>query len=319
MQFARVLDSQGEVPPRAGALSGLALLVPLLAQFSVVDSLMAQYEILLWLLVLVPPFLWAYYRGWRGAASALAAGMAVLSLSAGLSAALGRPLASWGTFFGLTTAYAAVSLGIGLVTELLHRERREAELRALTDPLTELPNRRFARAVLDQEFAAAQRGRPLTVIVWDLDHFKRYNDEYGHDAGDVALQMFADALRQTTRKMNLSARWGGEEFISVLGGCDVKGAAVFVERVRWMLLQAPIPGGRVRTSAGLAEHAPGYSSAEDLIAAADEALYDAKQQGRNRVVVARAPAADEDGTRTNGSPQRPAAGGGGWFAEPACA
>lgn len=79
-----------------------------------------------------------------------------------------------------------------------------------------MSNRRHALVALAQEFAAAQRGRPLAVVMFDLDDFKRYNDLHGHAAGDEALRAFASVLHQTTRQMNLSARLGGEEFVSIL-------------------------------------------------------------------------------------------------------
>jgi diguanylate cyclase (GGDEF)-like protein len=121
------------------------------------------------------------------------------------------------------------------------------------------------------------------VVLFDLDNFKIYNDRYGHQAGDEALTIFAGILSDTTRKMNLSARFGGEEFLSVLAGSDPEGAVVFAERVRAALKEARLPRGAVTVSAGVAAFHQSMASPDDLLAAADHALYEAKREGRNRV------------------------------------
>ena len=120
--------------------------------------------------------------------------------------------------------YVALALGIGWFAELLHQQRQEARALAYTDNLTHLPNRRRARIALDNEFAAAMRGRPLAVVLFDLDNFKEYNDHYGHAAGDEALRIFGQVLLKTTRQMNISGRFGGEEFLSVLAESTPAGA-----------------------------------------------------------------------------------------------
>ena len=183
-------------------------------------------------------------------------------------------------------SYVVIALGIGWVAEVLHRERARVQSLAFTDLLTRLPNRRHARVFLENEFAAAERGRALSVVLFDLDEFKQYNDEYGHGAGDDALAAFSEILNQNTRRMNLSSRFGGEEFLAVLAGSECEGARVFAERVRTSLREHPLRAGKLTVSAGVATYHPGMHTPDELLAAADHALYRAKREGRDRVRVA---------------------------------
>lgn len=278
------MPSESRIPRRALVISLFAFLVPV---WTIVfaPEIVPQYELLLWLLALVPPFLLAYYRGWRGVAVALAAGMAALAVIQVLVPVSRLPESVSIPLIGFLGAYVAIALGVGWLSESLHRERERAERLALTDDLTGLPNRRYARLLLDTEFAAAQRGRPLTVALFDLDRFKDYNDRYGHLAGDKALRAVAAVLRQHTRRMNLSARYGGEEFLSILSAAEVSGALAFVERVRNSLAEVEVQGGPLSVSVGVAMFEPGMHTVEDLLVAADHALYQAKRAGRNRVRV----------------------------------
>jgi len=270
------------VPVGAVALSLAALALPT-AGALLAPAALGEYGALLWLLALVPAFLFAYYRGWKGVAAALGLGMGTLAITQ--LAAFLLQLEVPEILPGVVVAYVAIALGIGWVAELLHRERHEVEDLAFTDLLTGLPNRRHARAFLDSEFAAAQRGRRLSIVLFDLDNFKQYNDRFGHHAGDEALQAFADVLARTTRRMNLSARWGGEEFIAILAGSEAEGAGIFADRVRVTLAAHRLGDDFLTTSAGVAEHDPAMRSVDELVAAADRALYQAKREGRNRVIL----------------------------------
>ena len=281
------------VPLRALGLSLAALLVPTGAALFFPDAL-GDYGALLWLLALVPAFLLAYYRAWRGVATALAGGMATLSTTQVVALWLGRPVPD--LLLGVVVAYVAIALGIGWLAETFHRDIDEVEDLAFTDILTHLPNRRHARVFLENEFAAAERGRMLSIVLFDLDGFKPYNDSHGHAAGDDALRVFADILARTTRRMNLSARFGGEEFLSVLAGSDSEGAMVFAERVRAALRAQKIGDGPLTVSAGVATYHPGMDSPDEFLAAADQALYQAKRDGRNCVRLSGS---------TDGEPDRP--------------
>ncbi len=241
-----------------------------------------EYGALLWLLALVPAFLFAYYRGWKGVAIALAVGMATLSGTQVVAAWIHRTLPD--TLLGVVIAYLAVAMAVGWLAEALHKERAVVEDMAFTDLLTRLPNRRHARLFLDNEFAAAQRGRLLSVVLFDLDHFKAFNDQWGHGGGDEALRVFANILAPLTRRMDLSARFGGEEFLSVLTSTDTEGALIFADRIRAALAETVIgTGGRLTVSAGLASFHSSVRSPDELLAAADHALYQAKRDGRNCV------------------------------------
>ncbi|HEX7241738.1 MAG TPA: sensor domain-containing diguanylate cyclase [Longimicrobiaceae bacterium] len=144
---------------------------------------------------------------------------------------------------------------------------------SLTDPLTGLANRRRMQVVLEHAWAAAARGESLTVAVIDLDDFKRINDEQGHLAGDRILCAVAECLREEVRGSDLVVRYGGDEFVVIFPRGTEAGARALLERVRKRL------AGRVRISAGVASHDPGFASPEEMIALADARLYASKQRG----------------------------------------
>ena len=160
------------------------------------------------------------------------------------------------------------------------------ERQALVDGLTGLANRRAAVDALHAEAAQAERlETPLSIVLADLDGFKDVNDEHGHAVGDEVLRAFAEVLRETVRESDVAGRWGGEEFLLLLPGADLDGAAQFAERVRAGLATRRIPSApelRVTASFGVAEYA-GESNSEQLVAAADNALYRAKRGGKDRV------------------------------------
>jgi diguanylate cyclase (GGDEF)-like protein len=160
------------------------------------------------------------------------------------------------------------------------------ERQALVDGLTGLANRRAASDALHAEAARAQRlETPLSVVLADLDGFKDVNDEHGHAVGDEVLRAFAEVLRETLRESDVAGRWGGEEFLLLLPGADQEGAVQLADRVRSALAARTIPGVpglRVTASFGVAEYA-GETNTEQLVAAADSALYRAKRAGKDRV------------------------------------
>ena len=161
-----------------------------------------------------------------------------------------------------------------------------------TDPVTGLRTRRYASEVLNIEWIRARRyHHGLSVMMADLDHFKRVNDEYGHPAGDAVLRGVSEILRQTLRASDVAGRYGGEEILVVLPHTDVDGAKQLAERWREAVAHATFdsPDGReveVTVSIGVASFDAEHASPEDLVTAADEALYAAKHGGRDRVVAA---------------------------------
>ena len=274
------------VPRRALAVSVGALVIPVAVVFWFPDWTSTGLGMLIWLTALIPAFLLAYYRGFAGVAVALAGGMAVITATQVSVVAFEIAEPNWPLLIGIVSVYLAVSLGIAGLSELLRRERRTAEDMAFVDPLTGLPNRRHLEVVLEREFAAAERGHTLCVVLFDLDHFKRVNDKHGHAAGDVALVAFAKILQLNSRKENLVARCGGEEFVAVLREADADTAVVFAQRVLDRMREWPLPWGHETVSAGVAEYQSGMGSYELLLATADRALYEAKERGRDVVCVA---------------------------------
>lgn len=155
---------------------------------------------------------------------------------------------------------------------------------AAFDPLTGLYNRRSFEAFYRQEVAKSRRyDTPLSLILVDLDHFKRVNDTHGHQAGDQVLAAVGGILRQATRDADLAARWGGEEMALLLPETDGPGAHVVAEKLRERIAAHPFPAvGRVTASFGVATLSESPVDV-DLVAEADKALYRAKAAGRNRV------------------------------------
>jgi diguanylate cyclase (GGDEF)-like protein len=148
---------------------------------------------------------------------------------------------------------------------------------SLTDPLTDLPNRRHMQMFLEKEFAAAQRGRQLSLVMFDLDNFKRYNDQAGHQAGDEALRAFAGILEEQTRAMNFAARYGGDEFICILSDTGPDGARMHVGRVLHGVDRDPVLSA-IGVSAGIATYDNTMMGLDDLMRAADQQLYRAKKR-----------------------------------------
>ncbi|MFC6551114.1 diguanylate cyclase [Cohnella cellulosilytica] len=157
---------------------------------------------------------------------------------------------------------------------------------ARTDPLTGLYNRRTMDKFIGGWIA---QGSPFSLLVMDLDHFKSVNDTYGHDVGDEVLKFLANDLRRLLEEEDVICRFGGEEFIVLLPGDRFETALEAAERIRKHMAETDSPtGGKVTLSIGAA-HYPGFAgNAEQLFRVADEALYRAKHQGRNRVEIARA-------------------------------
>jgi two-component system, cell cycle response regulator len=180
----------------------------------------------------------------------------------------------------------------------LENARLHARLRALslTDPLTDLPNRRHLELHLAQEFAAARRGRALAVVLFDVDYFKEFNDTLGHLAGDDALRAIGEIMTGETRAMNLVARYGGDEFVAVLSDTDLEGGERHAERVAQRLGRHPVLGPLGLTlSAGVAEFRDSMEHVEDLLDTADRNLYRSKE-----VRPPRRPLPGEAGAREGG-------------------
>jgi diguanylate cyclase (GGDEF)-like protein/PAS domain S-box-containing protein len=186
-----------------------------------------------------------------------------------------------------------------LAQAALLASEKELLVLANTDLLTDLPNRRQFFARLTEEFARVKRlgNQHCSILMLDLDHFKRVNDTYGHAMGDAALQHFAQLMRKAFRNIDVAARVGGEEFAVILPGSDLAAARKSAERLRRIVAKTPlVQDGKtisVTVSIGAATVDLSDSDADQTLVRADEALYRAKENGRNQVETA----ADQLGAR----------------------
>ncbi len=177
-------------------------------------------------------------------------------------------------------------------TERLRDNVQQSMEMAITDGLTGLHNRRYMEShlgtLVDQ---ASMRGKPLAVLVLDIDYFKAVNDTWGHDAGDEVLREFAQRLRKSVRGIDLVCRLGGEEFVVVMPDTDAGVASIVAERIRNRVASDPFAihkGARaidVTVSIGMAQRQASDTDADAILKRADQALYRAKRDGRNRVVL----------------------------------
>lgn len=169
----------------------------------------------------------------------------------------------------------------------LRDHRTQLEHLSNTDSLTGLSNRRHVMDALNTEKERARRGeRPFSVLMLDVDHFKRYNDEHGHQAGDEVLVRVGAALREIVRPYDCAARYGGEEFLVMLSATGQDDAVNVAQRIRARIRDEPVAGSRITASIGVAEYPAHGDSIDAVIARADEALYRAKRAGRDRVASA---------------------------------
>jgi two-component system cell cycle response regulator len=203
-----------------------------------------------------------------------------------------QPLGRRDVEFADTVVRAAVSaIRRAQTIESTKADKARLEMLARTDPLTQLHNRRSLIERLSEEVERVRRyGLMLSVLMIDIDHFKAVNDTYGHLVGDEVLRGVARVLQREARTVDVVARYGGEEFVLVLPETGEDGATALAERIRQRVAEQPLLRGeqidwvRVTVSIGTATMpSPRAHSPETLIAAADEALYRAKSQGRNRV------------------------------------
>ncbi len=181
-----------------------------------------------------------------------------------------------------------------IVRDISENKKTEEELLRLaaTDPLTGAFNRREFTAIADREALRSSRyHHPLSILMLDLDHFKRLNDTYGHAAGDKALQRFTTLCCNALRNVDIFGRWGGEEFVALLPETDVEGACVIAERLRKIVADNVLHYNEHKinftVSIGIAQYKDAEVSIDVPLGRADSAIYDAKKAGRNRISVYR--------------------------------
>lgn len=190
------------------------------------------------------------------------------------------------------TLLEIVAPQVALALERAEWQEKATQFRlmSITDPLTNLPNRRYLEERLAEEVNRSKRyEQPLSFLMIDIDDFKIYNDLNGHQAGDLALQMTAQGLKGTLRSADVASRYGGEEFCVLLPQTSLQEAGVIAERMREKIEQTPIPHSQaqplnaVTISIGVSTFTSAVNAAELIIWAADRALYEAKSKGKNKI------------------------------------
>jgi diguanylate cyclase (GGDEF)-like protein len=204
-------------------------------------------------------------------------------------------LAAWETLLdtkqGLAVSFAE-HIGVSLANLRL---RESLRTQAIRDPLTGLFNRRYMEETMERECARFNRlGTPISLIMMDFDHFKKFNDTYGHTSGDMLLRQFGSWLKTQNRVEDIACRFGGEEFILILPGANLDIARKRAEQLRLGVkrLRGQQSGKflqRVSLSLGVAVFPDHGSTVEEIITAADMAMYQAKKEGRDRVRIANYP------------------------------
>lgn len=176
---------------------------------------------------------------------------------------------------------------IAMFHDITRQKELEAALehQAFYDTLTDAANRGYFESLLEQEARRAQRyEHPCSLLLLDIDHFKRINDTFGHEVGDEVLRCLVQALKGRLREADILGRWGGEEFVVLLPGTDAERGQHVAEQLREQVTTTTFPCvGLVTISLGVAEYRPG-EPVKDWVKRADEAMYAAKEGGRNRVV-----------------------------------
>lgn len=186
---------------------------------------------------------------------------------------------------------ANVADAFNLMTKRIREQEDTLALMAITDGLTGLYNRRGLDQLLAEEMRRAkQNGKPLSLIIGDIDHFKSFNDTHGHQAGDDALRSVGQTLAENLRDVDKACRFGGEEFVAILPGCGAQDARQTAERLR-SAVEAKVfpidgaPSVQVTISLGVATSPDDGDTIDTLLKSADSALYQAKERGRNRVMT----------------------------------
>lgn len=196
---------------------------------------------------------------------------------------------------GELVARVKVQLKLKLLQDELKRSNEMLKELSNTDPLTQLFNRRYMMEVLEREIhRTARKGSPISMLLMDIDHFKKVNDTYGHQLGDVVLVNVANISKKHLRTYDVAARYGGEEFVAILPETPLDEALAVAERIRLATQQASFSNKlqtlKITVSIGVATFPmSGLDSVDDLIRVADEGLYRAKSEGRNRVVTLQRP------------------------------
>jgi putative two-component system response regulator len=274
-------DNAAAAVPKAALFLSLAAFVVPLVGATVFDA-----GLLPWIAALIPAFLLSYYKGWAGSAATLATGMALIPVWVLILWWLGRPEPSWDRVLLLVTLYLVVCVGLGVVTEALHRARRSAERGALTDAVTGLPNRQHLEVLLSAAIGSARASRSsLSVLMLDVDQFELLVDTHGREAGDGVMAALADLLRSRAGPDWLCARSGEHALVAVLPRTSAGDATRVGESLRAAIDGLGLRWQPLKVSAGVATVGGSVKSAERLLAIAEAAVRSAAAE-RERVHAA---------------------------------
>jgi diguanylate cyclase (GGDEF)-like protein len=263
-------------------LSTISIVFPVAGAF-LMPSRLADYQALLWLWALIPAFVLTHWRGWTGVATAIAAAMAIVSVTYAATTAIGREIPD--LLYAVLAAYVAIALGIGFLRARLSDRPGEDAGGTLIERLTGLPSREHADYHLVREVEAARLGRPLALVLFRLDGFDSFIDTNGEAAANGVLRAVASILKQHTRHANLSARYDRDLFMCILSGSGADGALVFAERVQERLRAARSMAALPSASVGIAVFGPDTNDRSDLIDAAMNAVTAATRGGGDRIRV----------------------------------
>jgi diguanylate cyclase (GGDEF)-like protein len=279
----RLPDGFGEV-----ALA-LFLLPPLIERLWLAPGQLTE-RFFVYSLWLFPAMMLCYYLGKRGAAISIFVTLPLLLWN------VNRTLSSANEYYELLTAYFAILtvflIFAGVMAEKFRRQVDTFRQEAVTDELSGLFNRRFFYRCLEQEIDRARRYKhPLSVVIIDLDNFKKYNDTWGHLQGDRALRAAASIMQETLRTPDTLARYGGEEFAIILPQTNLVNAKRVCERIREAMASRSVPSpdgdtGPLTASFGVASYESNMTATQ-LVGEADRVLYFAKSSGKNLVTAIR--------------------------------
>lgn len=276
---------RGDLPLRTVVLSAAALSAAV-AVTLIWPEASARRSGLVWILAVVPLFLFLYHRGWKGMAVAAAGVMVVFVASEVAAVQFLERTPSWWMYAAVVGGLVLVTVGAGAATAFRERGWRDALDIAYRDPDTGLPSRRFLDEYLRVQAAAAKRGRDVAVVLFSLDEFEALKDRWGIGVGERYLRQAGAILRRNLREQDVAGRFGGSEFLAILAGEASAGASVFAERVRSDIAES-LSVGRpaVTTSAGVAAFDDEVADESDLLAHAEDAVLRAKKMGGDRVIL----------------------------------
>lgn len=274
-----------KVPPSAAAVAMLGLVVVIVASWRWPRAL-EEYSVLVWMLAILPFFLLAHFKAWRRIAAVLAialVGLAVVQF--GLVQALGMAPPDTMALGFVILALITTSFSLGLVSQSRLNRQASTLYLAAGDPLTGLHSADALRFFLDRCFAAAGRGRALAVVMFDMDGLGDYEARYGAKAADDAIRNVADVLDANTRSMDMSGRFGHDEFLALLPGGTAADAFTLAVRVRKAVeSSAAFESSGMTVSAGVAGYTPRMAETDDLLNEARAVMMAAREAGGNQVM-----------------------------------